>query len=81
MHMPFFLFYPALYLGARAVNGANTVKMTSCRVTEICVFFLRLRRVRKVHLGFINTENKGQILYIVAHPFQQHFSKNKSEYD
>ena len=50
-------------------------------VTEICVFFLQLRRVRTVHLGFINTENKGQILHIVAHPFQQHFSKNKSEYD
>ena len=75
----FFRFYPALYLGACAANGANTVKMTSSRVTEICVFFLRLRRVRTIHLGFINTENKGeQILYIVAHPFQQHFSKNKS---
>ena len=72
----FFRFYPALYLGACAVNGANTVNMTSFRVTEICV-----RRVRSVHLGFINTENKGQILYIFAHPFQQHFSKNKSEYD
>ena len=46
----------------------------------ICIF-LRLRRVRTVHLGFINTENKGHILYIVAHPFQQHFSQNKSEYD
>ena len=65
----------------RAVNGANTVKVTSFSVTEICVFFLRLRRVRTVHLGFINTENKGQVLCIVAHPFQQHFSKNKSEYD
>ena len=31
----------------------------------------KVLRVRIVHLGFINTENKGQILYIVAHPFQQ----------
>ena len=71
----FFRFYPALYLGACAVNGVNTVKMTSFRVTEICVFFLRLRRVCTVHLDFINTENNGQILYIDAHPFQQHFSE------
>ena len=37
----FFRFYPALYLGACAVNGANTVKMTRFRVTEIiimCIF-------------------------------------------
>ena len=77
--MPFFRFYPDKYLRVCAVNGANTVKMTSFHVTEICVLFLRLRRVRTVHLGFINTENKGQILYIVAHPFQQHFSKNTSQ--
>ena len=76
-----FRFYSALYLGARAVDGANTVKMTRFRVTEICVVFLQLRRVRTVQLGFINTKNKGQVLYIVAHPFQQHFSKSKSEYD
>ena len=62
MRMPFFRFYPALYLGACAVNGANKEKITIFRVTEVCVFFLRLRRVRTVHLGFINTENKGQIL-------------------
>ena len=43
--------------------------------------FLRFRRVHTVQLGFINTENNGQILYIVAHPFQQHFSQSKSEYD
>ena len=72
----FFRFYPALYLGASAINGANTAQMTSFRMTEICV-----RRVCTVHLGFINTKNKGQNLYIFAHPFQQHFSKNKSEYD
>ena len=77
----FFRFYPALYLGSCAINGANTVKMTSFRVTEICVVFLRLKRVRIVHLGLISTENEGHILYSVAHPFQQHFSKNKSEYD
>ena len=48
---------------------------------DMCIVFLQLRRVRTVHFGFINTENKGQTLYIVAHLFQQHFSKNKSEYD
>ena len=77
----FFFILPCFVLRACAVNGANTVKMTSFRVAEICVFFLQLRRIRTVHLGFINTENEGQILYIVAHPFQKHFGKNKNEYD
>ena len=70
MHMHFFRFYPVLYLGACAVKGVNTVKMTSLRVTELCVFYLQLRRVRTVYLGCINTENNRQILYIVSHPFQ-----------
>ena len=45
------------------------------------VVFLRLKPVCIVHLGSINTENNGHILYIVARPFQQYSSKNKREYD
>ena len=37
--MPFFRFYPALKLGAYAVNRANTVKMTSFRSDrDMCIF-------------------------------------------
>ena len=75
--MPFFRFYPALYLGACAVHGANPVNDPCGR--DMCIF-PAIKTSTHIHLGFINTENEGQILYIVAHPFQQHFGKNKNEY-
>ena len=53
----FFRFYPALYLGACAVNGLPSEYIKGNKFPcdgNMCIF-------RTVHLGFINTENKGQI--------------------
>ena len=81
MHMHFFSLLPRFVLRGMCGKWSEYSKDDKLPCDRDICIFLRLRRVRTVDVGFINTETKGQILYIVAHPFQQHFSESKSEYD